>query len=133
MRIPRRLYDELVAHALEDAPNECCGLLGTRDGEAVSVHRAVNKFASPLRFEIDERELWDIFERIDGEGQFAGVLYHSHTRSAPEPSQTDVNFGSNPMLAGVTWLIVGLQGDEPEVRAWRIADGRATETELQVV
>ena len=39
MRIPRQLYDEIVAHALEDAPNECCGLVGTRDGEAVSLHR----------------------------------------------------------------------------------------------
>ena len=133
MRIPKHLYDELVAHALEDAPNECCGLLGTRDGEAVSLHRAVNRFASPLRFEIDERELWDIFERIDAEGLFAGVLYHSHTRSPPEPSQTDVNFGSNPMLAGVTWLIVGVKDGEPEVRAWLIADGRATETDLEVV
>lgn len=132
MRIPQALYDELVAHARADAPNECCGLMGTKDGEAVTIHRAVNKFASPLRFEIDERELWDVFERIDEEGLFAGVLYHSHTRSDPVPSQTDVNFGSNPMLAGVTWLIVGLTGDEPQVRAWRIADGQATETELEV-
>ena len=133
MRIPRHLYEELIAHALADAPNECCGLMGTRDGQAETIHRAVNRFASPLRFEIEERELWDIFERIDEEGLFAGVLYHSHTRSAPEPSQTDVNFGSNPMLAGVTWVIVGLKGEEPEVRAWRIAEGRATETELEVV
>jgi [CysO sulfur-carrier protein]-S-L-cysteine hydrolase len=133
VRIPKALYEEMVAHAVAEAPNECCGLMGTRDGQAETIHRAVNKHASPLRFEIEERELWEIFERIDAEDLFAGVLYHSHTRSAPEPSQTDVNFGSNPMLAGVTWLIVGLKGDAPEVRAWRIADGRATETDLEVV
>ena len=59
-----------------------------------------------------------------------GVIYHSHTRSKPYPSQTDVNFAGN--WPGVEWLIVGLAGDEPDVRNWRIADGQATEVEVRV-
>ena len=75
----------------------------------------------------------ELFERIDAEGLAAGALYHSHTRSDPVPSQTDINFGSNPMLAGVVWVIVGLKGEEPDVRGWTIADGQATETALEVI
>jgi proteasome lid subunit RPN8/RPN11 len=56
VRIGRALYEELVAHALEEAPNECVGMIAARDGEAVSVHRAVNSAASPLRYEIDGME-----------------------------------------------------------------------------
>ncbi len=53
MRIGRELYDEIIAHAREEAPNECVGLVATRDGEAVAVHRARNAEASPKRFSIE--------------------------------------------------------------------------------
>ena len=53
MKIARELYDQMVAHAREEAPNECCGMVGSSDGHALAVHRAVNAEASPLRFRID--------------------------------------------------------------------------------
>ena len=55
LRISRQLLDELVAHARAEAPNECCGMIAARDGEAVAVHRARNLNASPLRYDIDGR------------------------------------------------------------------------------
>ena len=43
-------------------------------------------------------------------------------RSAPYPSQTDVNFAAN--WPGVEWVIVGLApGAEPEVRSYVIEAG----------
>ena len=39
MRIAQELVDEMVAHAREDEPNECCGMIGGVDGKAASVHR----------------------------------------------------------------------------------------------
>jgi len=54
------LLDELIEHAREEAPNECCGMVAVEPGEparAVRVHPAVNAAASPLRFEVDGREL----------------------------------------------------------------------------
>jgi [CysO sulfur-carrier protein]-S-L-cysteine hydrolase len=130
MRIARELYDQLIDHALAEAPNECCGIVASREDTAVRVYPATNKFASPLRFEIDEADLIRIWNEIDDEGLDVGILYHSHTRTAPEPSQTDVN-GADPW-PGVIWAIVGLAGDEPEVCAWHIAGGQVTETELIV-
>ena len=32
MRLPATLADALVAHARDDFPNECCGLIAGRDG-----------------------------------------------------------------------------------------------------
>jgi hypothetical protein len=46
------------------------------------------------------------------------------------PSQTDVNFAAN--WPGVEWLIVGVAGDEPDVRNWRIEAGRVTQVEVRV-
>jgi [CysO sulfur-carrier protein]-S-L-cysteine hydrolase len=130
MRIARELYDEIVAHARADAPNECCGVVASSDGSAQQVFPATNKFASPLRFEIDEPDLFRINRVIDDADWDVGAIYHSHTRTAPEPSQTDINGARQ--WPGTLWIIVGLADGEPDVRTWAIEDGRVSEVELVV-
>jgi proteasome lid subunit RPN8/RPN11 len=130
MQLSRALYDEMVAHAQADAPNECCGMIASRDGDAVTVYRAENAAASPLRYEIDGAEQYRIQMAIDDAGHDLGAIYHSHTRSAPYPSQTDINLAFYP---DTVYIIVGLAVAEPEVRAYRIRDGQVTEAELSVV
>ena len=129
MRISQQLLDEIVAHAHADAPNECCGMVASRDGRAVAVHRATNAVASPFRYEIDGMEQSRIQTAIEDAGLELGAIYHSHTRSAPTPSQTDINLAFYP---DAVYVIVGLEHDEPDVRAWRIVDGAVSETALEV-
>ena len=129
MKLSRALYDEMVEHARAEAPNECCGMVATSDGQAVKVYRAVNAAASPLRYEIDGAEQYRIQMDIDDAGHDLGAIYHSHTRSKPYPSQTDINLAFYPEAL---YVIVGLAGDEPEVRAFQIRDGQVTEAELEV-
>jgi proteasome lid subunit RPN8/RPN11 len=129
MRIPRHLIDEIVDHARAEAPNECCGMIAARDGEAVQVYRAVNAAASPLRYEVDPKDQLRIETEIDEAGLQLGAIYHSHTRSAPYPSQTDINLAFYP---DAVYVIVGVAGQDPDVRAFRIRDGRVDEAELEV-
>ena len=126
----RELYDEMVDHARAEAPNECCGMVAARAGEAVQVHRATNIEASPLRFEIGPEELFAINRAIEDAGQDLGAIYHSHTRTQPKPSQTDINFAK--LHPGVLWIIVGLNGADADVRTWRIDNGEVSEAELVV-
>ncbi len=125
MRISGALLDEVVAHALDDPGNEVCGLVAiTTDGEraATRVYRARNVHESPMKFEIDPKELLDLHSAIEDEGWELGAIYHSHVRSPPHPSQTDVNFAAS--WPGVEWIIVGLKaGSEPEVRSYLIDGG----------
>jgi [CysO sulfur-carrier protein]-S-L-cysteine hydrolase len=130
MRIDRQLYDEILAHAREDAPNECVGLVAARDGEAIAVHRARNAEAHRYRFSIDGQEQYDLMMAIENAGLDVGAIYHSHLRTAPEPSQTDINFAKG--WPGVLWIIVSLQGEEPEVRTWEIRGSEVSEAELLV-
>lgn len=129
MKLPRALYDEIVAHAREDAPNECCGMVATRAGVAVKIHRARNTAASPFRYELDPMEQYRIQTEIENSGCELGAIYHSHTRSDPVPSQTDINLAFYP---DSLYVIVGLKDDVPDVRAWRIADGRCSPATLEV-
>ena len=110
--------DEIIAHAREDAPDEVCGLLAGRDGRSERVFRMVNQAHSPLRFEVDPLEVMRTLEEIDEAGMEVAGLYHSHTRTAPYPSQTDVTFAE--AWPGTPWIIVGLAEGEPVVRTYRI-------------
>src|SRR5436190_23966778 len=130
MRVTREQYDDMVAHARAEAPNECCGMVASRDGDAVRVYPATNAEASPFRFVIDAREQFDIHNEIEAAELDLGAIYHSHTRTEPKPSQTDINFSK--AWPGVLWIIVGLAGDDVEVKTWRIDDGDVTEAELVV-
>ena len=129
MRIARSMLDQIVAQAREEAPNECCGIVGSRDGEAVQLFRARNARASPLAYEIDGRDLQRIYDEIDANDLQVGIIYHSHTRSDPEPSQTDINLAFYP---DAVYVIVGVAGEEDDVRAWRIVDGNVSAASLDV-
>ncbi len=132
MKINRALLDEIVAHAVRDAPNECCGLVLGREGAAASARALENLAASPFRFDIDGRELLSVAFAEEDEDQLLAI-YHSHTRSDPYPSQTDVNFAAG--WPGVEWLIVGVpkRADaEPEVRSYVIEDGVIREVDVEV-
>jgi len=129
LRIARDLFDELVAHAREEAPDECCGMIAAVDGRAVAVHRARNAAASPLRYEMDGMEQYRIQTAIEDAGQDLGAIYHSHTRSDPYPSQTDINLAFYPEAL---YVIVGVKGADDDVRAWTIVDGQVGEAQLLV-
>jgi [CysO sulfur-carrier protein]-S-L-cysteine hydrolase len=129
VRIDGALLERIVAHARRDFPNECCGMVAVVDGAAVSVHEAENVARSPLRFEVDGMEVHRTLDQIESSGARLGAIYHSHTRSEPYPSQTDVNFAAG--WPGVEWIIVGLHGGAADVRSFRIDDGRIQEVALE--
>ena len=139
MRIAAELLAEIVTHAQEIPKIECCGVVAVEAaGEtdagaktATRVYRAENIHASALKFEIDPIELLRLSNAIEDEGWEIGAIYHSHVRSAPYPSQTDISFAAN--WPGVEWIIVGLKDDEaPEVRSYLIENDQVREVALEV-
>jgi [CysO sulfur-carrier protein]-S-L-cysteine hydrolase len=133
VRIAPDLLDAIVEHAQRDAPDECCGVVAVRDGTAVAVHPAQNSAASPFRFEIEGMELHRTLTAIEDAGLELGAIYHSHTRSEPYPSQTDVNFAAN--WPGVEWIIVGVKSGphppDPVVRSYLIDGGVISEVPVE--
>ena len=129
MQLPVQMIEDMVAHARAEAPNECCGMIAAQDGRAVQLYRATNAAASPLRYEIDGMEQYRIQMEIEDRGWELGAIYHSHTRSQPYPSQTDINLATYP---DSLYVIVGVAGEEPEVRAYRIVEGQVAEATLDV-
>jgi proteasome lid subunit RPN8/RPN11 len=131
MRIAQSLIDEMVAHAREDLPNECCGMVGGLDGKARVVVPVVNSAASPLRFEMDSQGQYDALKTIEDGGGELLAIYHSHTKSAAYPSQTDVNQAVN--WPDAIYVIVSLEDPEaPDVKAYWLKDLEIADAELVV-
>ena len=130
MKIARDLIEEILLHAREEAPNECCGMIGGADGRALTVYRASNAEASPLRYSIDAKEQFDLMRRIEEGGEELVGIYHSHARSAAYPSQTDINLAGWP---DAVYVIASLENSAaPEVRGFWIRDGEISDAELVV-
>ena len=122
MVVPASIRAELRAHAEEEAPNECCGLLVFRDGVAERYVRGRNALASPYRYELEvDPEVWF----LEDEG-YELAVFHSHLSSPPRPSRTDVeNIG---LWEGKPYLIYSLREDD--LAAWTIRDGRIAPLQL---
>jgi proteasome lid subunit RPN8/RPN11 len=113
----------MIAHALAEAPNECCGIL-TGAGDTVRhVHRATNTDRSPVKYTIDGRDTLRITRAAEAAGQEIVAFYHSHTFTEAYPSVTDISKVPPPGLFDHLYVIVSLaERGKPVIRAFRIVN-----------
>ena len=121
MRIRRAVLDEIVAHARADAPLECCGLLIGSGEEIEERCAAGNLRGSPVAFLVDPADHFTAIRKARARGRTVIGAYHSHPRSPAVPSATDIAEANDPTLV---YVIVSLEAPEPDVRAYRITEGR---------
>jgi proteasome lid subunit RPN8/RPN11 len=113
---------KIYAHAREQGPQECCGLIGGDvTGKATTVYRTRNVAATPLvTYEAAPEDLFAAQRKMRARGEELIAIYHSHPRSKdPQPSETDVRLAYYP---SAVYLIVGLGSEEPRMRAFRISE-----------
>lgn len=127
--IAKEIYDELVAHARNEVPNESCGMLAAADGRFTAFFPAANEFESPMRFRIDASDQIRIWNEIEGRGEEIAI-FHSHPATEARPSQTDINLATD--WPGALWAICSLADPEPVVRVFSIDGSEVEEVELVV-
>ena len=126
VRIDAAVRDAIVGHAEACRPDEACGLLvGRASRDGVRVDRAVaaaNVWEPPAerprRYALAPAEQVAAERAARADGSDVVGYYHSHPASDPVPSGVD---------RGLAWprtvyLIVGLAGDGPVLRAWMLDD-----------
>jgi proteasome lid subunit RPN8/RPN11 len=122
--VPDAIRAELRAHAREEAPNECCGLILFRDGVAERYVRGMNKLASPYRYELYiDPAVW---ADINDDDSVEQAIFHSHPETEPRPSRTDQELSG--LWGGRMFLIYGVAIDE--LRAWKITRDSVEELDL---
>jgi [CysO sulfur-carrier protein]-S-L-cysteine hydrolase len=141
LRLPQEMVGEMVEHAIADLPNECCGIIAGKDGEAMRLYRTTNSEASPFRYNIDPRDLLKIEREMDSEGWQVLVIYHSHVASPAYPSPTDIRLsqwpGTDPpsdLYPGAHYVLISLADrDNPDVRAYTITGGEVAQVDVDIV
>ena len=129
--IEKHYIDEMIVHARQEAPIECCGVLAGKCERVLKLYRAINAERSRYRYNIDSQDLFRINRECEENGwQFLGI-YHSHTTSEAYPSPSDVRLAFWP--ESLYFIVSVRDAHKPEVRAFRIRDGEVTEEEIEIV
>jgi len=126
LQLPRSLYDAMVAQAVAELPNECCGLLaGTGRSEqapsaaplglVVQRYPLVNAAASPVEYLSNAESMFTAVRDMRRRGIDILAVYHSHPTSDPVPSRKDLERNYSPDVIN---LIISLKTGTAEVRGW---------------
>ena len=130
LRVRRDHVDHIIAQAREEAPNECCGMMGGRGEVVEEVFPGRNKDQSPKTYYMDPEDQFKADREIEKRGWELVGIYHSHPHTDAYPSKTDV---ARALYPDARYVIVSLRDpDTPQLRAFRIVDGRITEEEVVI-
>jgi len=138
LRIPKKIMDEMILHAIDDLPNEACGQVNGKNNKPLTVNRVKNVAASPYRYSMDPLTMLKLEQAREKTGEDLFAIYHSHVASEAYPSPTDIRqaffppgqFDREPMFPECFYILVSLAQDRPEVRAFKIRQGGLVEEEL---
>ncbi len=122
IRLLTSQVEEILAHARQAEPSECCGLIGgTDDGRTKSIYSLRNIASNPeVAYEAAPEELFVAQRLMREREERLLAIYHSHPRAIiPSPSETDVRLAYYP---SATYLIIGLAGSEPVLKAFQISE-----------
>lgn len=127
--IPKLLIAEMISHALEADPAECCGILVGKSHAERAVRMANIHREPARRYEMDPKALSDVEREADDRGEKIVAIYHSHTFTPAYPSKTDADNAVNSGWTAPVYVLVSLAEKwRPVVRAYRISDeGKITE------
>jgi len=121
----------MINHARRDDPIECCGILGGK-GETVQKSFEINNVeSSPVQFLMDPQEQLNTLEVMENSSMEMVAIYHSHPRTIPFPSETDVEKTFDPEMRSI---IISLKEKEgPVVRAFRIGREAIYLEEIEII
>lgn len=127
LALPNALHQQIVAHLAAWLPNEGCGLLASIPD--IGADRAVHFFPgtnidrSPVRYTMEPAEVIDAMRQMRERQWSLGAIVHSHPRTRPEPSRTDLLEAYYPESR---LLIVSFAGEHPELGCWALTEDRST-------
>jgi proteasome lid subunit RPN8/RPN11 len=121
LNIPQHILDDLIAHAREMDPYECCGFLAGTNNTVTRVYRIKNVVSldgaaqaaafddakaqhlsrlSPeeraeIAFIMDAHEMFQAVKDMRKQGLRLQVVYHSHPHDPARPSVTDIKIAND--------------------------------------
>ncbi len=131
IKIPKKNIEEMISHARQVYPQECCGLLAGTSGTVSNTYRMTNINQSPFSYMMEPKEQFVALKDMRKKGIEMIAIYHSHPKTVAEPSITDIELAYYP---DAYYIILSLAEPMlPDIRAHRIIDGKAEEVGIEIV
>ena len=129
IRIPAYIIDGIIAQAINELPNEACGLLVGSGSDVLKQYSLTNIDRSPEHFSFDPAEQFQVFREARTDGREIIANYHSHPETPSRPSEEDIRLAYDP---NILYLIVSLAAEVPVLKAFNIQNGVSTEVTIEV-
>lgn len=129
LKLPRKIYDDLIAHARRDFPLEACGILGGEDDVVSHHYPMTNTDKSNEHFTMDPKEQFSVVKDLRAKGKGMIAIYHSHPETPARPSEEDIRLALTP---DVSHVIISLAGSEPTLKSFKITDGVSSEEPVEI-
>ena len=132
IQIPRKISNFLL-HAAQLSPElEICGLIGSKNGLAISCYPINNTAITPEnRFLLDSKQQIAAMSKMREQEEDLFAIYHSHPHAPALPSATDIKLASYP---DVLHLIISLNTKGIlEMRGFKIDKDTTREIMLSLI
>ncbi|MER6211132.1 M67 family metallopeptidase [Streptomyces sp. NPDC001642] len=136
LTITQALFDQIVAHARADHPDEACGVVAgpVGKGRPERFVPMLNAARSPTFYEFDSQDLLKLYRDLDDRDEEPVIIYHSHTATEAYPSRTDIAYANEP---GAHYVLVSTADTDEagpfQFRSYQILEGVVTEEDVKVV
>ena len=130
LQIPQKIFNDLFDHAKTGLPEEVCGYLAGTGREVTKLFRLTNVDHSNEHFSFDPAEQFHVVREARKAGLEILANYHSHPETPARPSQEDIRLAFDP---NISYVIVSLSADVPEIKSFRIQNGEVEKEEIQIV
>jgi proteasome lid subunit RPN8/RPN11 len=130
LRIPQQIINDLFDHAKNGLPEEVCGYLAGTSNEVTRQFQLTNIDHSNEHFSFDPKEQFQAVREARKLGLEILANYHSHPETPARPSKEDIRLAFDP---NISYVIVSLAAEIPDVKSFRIKDGEVEKEEIQVL
>ena len=125
--ISAELQAQMIDHARQELPNECCGYITGVGDVCKTFYPMVNVDASPVHFSFDPKEQFQVIKDARTRGEVPLVVYHSHPESPARLSNEDLRLLKDPTMI---YVIISLEGTEPDLKGYRVIDGEISDVKI---
>ena len=130
LEIPKQIVNDLFDHAKNGLPEEVCGYLAGTGREVIQQFRLTNIDHSNEHFSFDPAEQFKVVREVRKAGLEILANYHSHPETHARPSEEDIRLAFDP---DISYVIVSLADKLPDIKSFRIKDGKVEKEEIRVI
>lgn len=124
LRIPRKIYNDMIDYCYACLPYEACGILGGIGSDVKEIYIMTNVEKSNISYMMEPAEQFNVMKELRMSNLSLTAIFHSHPSSIPYPSSKDLALA---FYEDTSYIIIGMLSEIPETKAFSIKNQKDIE------